>query len=57
MRPLHLAAKQNKMAALKTLLLFNADIKAKDIKLNTPLHLAAKAGNLEICEVIIMLRL
>lgn len=49
--PLHIAAKYNKLAAVQTLITYNATIQANDIDNNTPLHYAAKAGHLDICKV------
>ena len=51
--PLHKAAENNKIIAVKTLLDFHADINSKAAPGYTPLHLAAKQGHTEIVDILI----
>ena len=51
MTPLHLAVKHHNVRAVEALISHGASIQAKDAHQNTPLHYAAKAGYLKICEV------
>lgn len=51
MTPLHLAVKHRNVSAVEVLIAHGASLQAKDVQQNTPLHYAAKAGFLQICEV------
>lgn len=51
MKPLHVTAKYNNVAATKTLLSQGALIEAENKYGNSALYVAARRGNVEICEV------
>ena len=46
MVPLHTAAKNGHLEVVRELLRWDADIRARDIDENTPLHHAARAGKI-----------
>jgi len=52
-QPVHLASKHNLFAVLDVLLQFGADVNVADRQGDTPLHCAASAGHLEMCQRLI----
>jgi ankyrin repeat protein len=48
---LHIAGKTNAVNAAEILIKHGADVSVRDCKQKTPLHLAARRGNIEVMKV------
>ena len=49
--PLHIAGKTNAVNAAEILIKHGADVSVRDCKQKTPLHLAARRGNIKVMKV------